>query len=145
MSVRAGALLAVVASLAVACGGSSDAIRPATTGARKLSVRRGGFGSLLVRAMVDVTNPNPFSLELDAVDWELSIDGGGPVRGRSAKRMVIAARATAPVDLLIRLPPADAGPLTAQVVGGAGHIRISGRFYFESERGPLSLVFAAGD
>jgi hypothetical protein len=105
------------------------------------SVRRGGLGALLVRADIDVTNPNSFPIELQAVDWELSIGELGAMRGRASYELSIAGGATAPVAIRVRLPPAAAAPVTAHLATGTGRVRVAGVMHFFSARGDVAVTF----
>lgn len=105
------------------------------------AVRRGGVGALLVRAELDVENPNSFGLELLAVDWELSVGGTAAVRGRADYDVAIAPKKSAPITLRMRLPPMLAAPALGHLTGGDKQVRVSGIMHFSSERGPVALTF----
>ena len=139
MSARAAALAIALASLA-SCGGSGPAVAhpvPSLAGAR---IRGGGLGAIVVRADLVVANPNAFAVELEAIDWELSL-AGAAVTGRSRQAASIPPRGRTPIDLLLRVPPAAAAPMTARMAGGAVAMRLGGVMYFASEQGAIVIPF----
>lgn len=135
---RAAVLLLALAGCG---GGSAPAVEqpvPSLSGAR---IRRGGLGAIVVRADLVVTNPNRFAVEVQAIDWELSLAGGAAANGRSRHGVSIPPNGRAPIDLLLRVPPAAAAPMTTRVAGGPVQVRLGGLMYFASERGDGVIPF----
>jgi hypothetical protein len=132
---------AVALSCLAACSSARLPIERPTPKLAGASVRQGGFGSLLIRAALDVGNPNRFEIELRAIDWEIAIGDAAPIRGRSAYQLAIAGRRSERVTLLVRVPPAAAAPLSVRLASGRGELRVGGVMHFWSRRGDVALTF----
>ncbi len=91
-----------------------------------------------MRVDVTVANPNPVALPLRAIDWELSVGGAGPMRGRVDASEAIPAKATAPVEVAIAVHPGNAAAMIARVASGNRAYRLRAVLHFETRAGDVA-------
>jgi LEA14-like dessication related protein len=139
--VRHALAAAALVALVAACPGITRPLEKPIVEARGLAVTSIGLGGLDARATFAITNPNPVGLPLAAVDWELSIGGSSPIRGRVTLSKTIPAKGSAPVDVDIHIAPATAVEMISRVRSGAQDYRLAGTLHFTSKLGDIGVAF----
>ena len=95
----------------------------------------------VLRADFDVTNPNSIAIPIKAVDWEVSIGGAEPFRGRAEVDTTIPAYGSAPLAVDVELSAVTAVTTIKAISGGARDYRIGGVIHFATPIGQISMTF----
>jgi LEA14-like dessication related protein len=138
-------LSAVICPLALACAsgcpGVAKPLEKPTVSVTSVSVTSVSLTGLDARISFSITNPNAFGLPLKAVDWELSISGAAPVRGRATLSETIPAKGAAPVDVDVRVSATAAVETATKIASGGNQYRVRGTLHFESRFGDIAVAF----
>jgi LEA14-like dessication related protein len=95
----------------------------------------------VVRAHISVSNPNSFPIEVDAIDWEISIDGSPPTRERSIVRQRVPGHSERSVEFGMRVSPGAAVAMGSRLAVGARKYRMAGAVQVTSEVRAMTLGF----
>jgi LEA14-like dessication related protein len=134
-------VLALILLASAGCPGVLKPLEKPTAEFQGLAVLGVGFTGLDARAAFVLTNPNSVGLPLRAVDWELSIGGASPVRGRVDLSATIPAKGSAPIDVDIRVSSGAAVEMASRLSSGATDYRVSGTMHFQTSLGDIAVVF----
>lgn len=135
------AAVAAAVFLLAACPGITRPIEKPTVELTGVAVTGVGLGGLDARADFALTNPNSVGLPLAAIDWELSVGGSSPVRGRVSLSQTIPAKGAAPVAVDIHINPATAVELITRIRAGATDYRLAGTLHFQTTLGDIGVAF----
>jgi len=139
---RVGRALAVVlVAAAVACPGITKPLEKPTVKLQSVAVTSASLAGLDARASFSMSNPNSIGLPLRAFDWELSIGGASPVRGRATLSETIPAKAVAPVVVDLHVSATTAVETATAVARGANDFRLAGTLHFETRLGDIAVAF----
>jgi hypothetical protein len=97
--------------------------------------------ALLVRVHLSVHNPNATTMYARALDWQLSLAGQPPVRGRLSFDTTVAGKRSSSVWLRFELAPQTARQLAGRLHEGTQAFHIHGTVHLFSERGDMGAVF----
>jgi len=92
---------------------------------------------------LNVANPNPVSLPLRYVEWEISVSGDRAVSGRFDVPTSLPANGAAPVSVALDVLAADASRVAPHLVAGARDYQLHGVLHFQSPIGDMSVGFQA--
>ena len=106
---------------------------------RTVAVTTVSLGAVDGQLMVDIHNPNGFSVPLSGIDWELSVGGARAVRGHADLHQDIPANASAPVTVTLRVSPADAIAVAGAVVAGRTDYRLHSTLTFSTPLRPIQV------
>jgi LEA14-like dessication related protein len=137
-------IAAVAAGVLLSLSGCPGVLKPLekpTADFQGLSLLGVGFSGLDARAAFILTNPNSIGLPLRAVDWELSIGGASPLRGRVDVSATIPAKGSAPIDVDLHVTPAAAVETAGRISAGATDYRVSGTMHFQTSLGDVAVAF----
>jgi hypothetical protein len=94
--------------------------------------------ALLVRVDLSVYNPNLATMHARALDWQLSLAGQQPVRGRSSFDATMAGKNSANVSLQFELLPKTARPALHE---GGQAFHFQGTVHVFNKRGDMGVTF----
>ena len=123
------------------CPGVLAPLEKPTLDLRGVSVVSVSFSGLRADARFDILNPNSIGVPLRAVDWELSIGGATPMRGRFDLNRTIPAKGSAPVVVEISIGTTSAAEMASRLAGGATDYHVSGTMHFQTSRGDIAVAF----
>jgi LEA14-like dessication related protein len=136
------ALLAGLALvLTTSCPGITKPLEKPSVSLQSVSVTGVSLAGLDARASLSIMNPNAIGLPLRAFDWELSIGGASPVRGRATLSENIPAKGTAPVVVDLHVSAAAAVETSTAIASGANDFRLAGTLHFETRLGDIAVSF----
>lgn len=135
-------LAAAVALAALSgCPGVLAPLEKPTLDLRGVSVVSVSLAGLRADAAFDILNPNSIGVPLRAVDWELSIGGATPMRGRFDLNQTIPAKGSAPVTVEISIGTTAAAEMGARLAAGATDYHLAGTMHFQTNLGDIAVVF----
>lgn len=123
------------------CPGVLKPLEKPTAEFQGLTVQGVGFSGLDARAAFVLTNPNSIGLPLRAVDWQLSIGGASPVRGRVDLSATIPAKGSAPIDVGIHVTAGAAVEMAGRLSSGARDYHVAGTMHFQTSLGDIAVAF----
>jgi LEA14-like dessication related protein len=88
-----------------------------------------------------IANPNPVSLPLRYVEWEISVSGDRAVSGRFDLPKSLPANGAAPVSVALDVLAADASRVAPHLVAGNRDYQLHGVLHFQSPIGDMSVGF----
>jgi hypothetical protein len=137
------AFLLWLAHLLLACPGVVVPVERPRVQVAEVSAVPDRAGTILVRMRLVVTNPNSVALSAQALDWEISLAGAPPWRGRtgftqSPAAHSLPARAHVTWDIAVTIPAGVAGAMVARLRSGARGYQVSGTLHFTGPRGDIS-------
>jgi LEA14-like dessication related protein len=133
--------VALSSVLSVGCPGVLAPLEKPTADFQGVTLLAVGFSGVDARAAFILTNPNSVGLPLHAVDWELSIGGASPVRGRFDLSATIPAKGSAPIDVDLHVGAATAVETASRISSGANDYRVSGTMHFQTSLGDIAVAF----
>lgn len=123
------------------CPGVLSPLEKPTLDLRGVSVVSVSLSGLRADAGFDILNPNSIGIPLRAVDWELSIGGATPMRGRFDLNQTIPAKGSAPVTVEISIGTTAAAEMASRLASGATDYHLSGTMHFQTSLGDIAVVF----
>jgi LEA14-like dessication related protein len=90
---------------------------------------------------LSIANPNPVSLPLRYVEWEMSIAGDRAVSGHFDVPENLPANGAAPVSVALEVLAADAGRVVPHLAAGSRDYQLHGVLHFQSPIGDMSVGF----
>jgi len=133
--------LAAVLTLSAACPGITKPLEKPTVNLQSVAVTGVSLTGLDARASFSIMNPNSIGLPLRALDWELSIGGAAPVRGRATLSENIPAKGTAPVEVDLHISATAAVENATAIASGANDFHLAGTLHFETGLGDIAVAF----
>lgn len=133
--------LLFAALLLAGCPGITRPLEKPTASFRGMSSASVGLSGLSATAGFSIQNPNSVGLPLRAVDWELSIGGSAPVRGRVELSETIPAKGSAPIDVNIKVSPGAAIGIGRRISSGNKNYEIRGVLHFQTRFGDIAVGF----
>lgn len=135
--------LALVALLlcVAACPGITRPLEKPIVELRGVAITSVGLGGLDARADFAMTNPNAVGLPLSAIDWELSVGGSSPIRGRVSLTHTIPAKGSASIAVDLHIAAATAVEMIRRVTSGAQDYRLAGTLHFQTRLGDIAVAF----
>ncbi len=130
---------AFLLALLTGCPGLTQPLEKPTVSFRGVALGSVGLSGITATAGFSIYNPNALGLPLRAVDWEFSVGGSAPVRGRVDLSETIPAKGTAPVDVTFRIGPATAVSMASRISSGARDYRLSGVLHFQTSLGQVAV------
>jgi len=135
------AFMTWVVFLFVGCPGITKPLEKPTVSLQGVEVTSVSLAGLDARVSLSIMNPNSIGLPLRALDWELSIGGASPIRGRANLSENIPARGTAPVDVDLHVSATTAMETATRIASGANDYHVSGVLHFETKLGDIAVEF----
>ena len=119
---RAGAVLALGAGLAVGCGSRRAPPSPAFDGPLHLEVGAVSWSSEGLRATLTIRNTGPVALSVEAVDWSIGPieESGVPIDARLGPGCAL--------ELSLESPVSRSGSVSTVQVAGTVHTRATGGY-----------------
>ena len=133
--------LGLLTVLGVGCPGIPRPLEKPAVTLQSVAVTDVSLVGLDVRASFAMANPNSIGVPLSALDWELSIGGAAPVRGRATLSETIPAKGTAPIDIDLHLSAGAAVDTAAAIARGATGFRFAGTLHFQTRLGDIAVAF----
>jgi len=134
--------IAVAIAATMGCAGLTNPIEQPTAELKRISLVSIRLpAAATVRAEFDVTNPNSVGIPIKAVDYEISIGGGEPFRGRAEVDTTIPAYGSAPLTIDLEISALAAMDTVKRLATGSRDYRIGGVIHFASPIGEISLTF----
>jgi len=115
-----------------------------TAQVRDVSLGNAGLTGVRGELQLDVTNPNPFGVPLQRIEWELAIGGQRAATGTVELSQTIPAKAVVPVATSLAIDARDAIAVASRLAGGARDYEIKARLRFGTPVGPLDVAIDHG-
>ena len=90
---------------------------------------------------LNIANPNPVSLPLRYIEWEMSVGGDRAVSGHIDVPENLPANGAAPVSVALEVLAADAFRVAPHLAAGARDYQLHGVLHFQSPIGDMSVGF----
>ena len=136
-------LLLALAALASGCNllKMGPAVKDPQVEVKSVSLEAFSLRGVSGQMELNVANPNPVSLPLRYVEWEISVSGDRAVSGRFDLPTSLPANGAAPVSVALDVLAADAARVVPHLVAGSRDYKLHGVLHFQSPIGDMSVGF----
>lgn len=133
----------LLAAMLGACPGVTPRLQHPQVSVTRAAVRMpaASMAEAAVSVHMTLANSNATEVRARAIDWQLTVADGQPVRGRSSFDVVVPAGETRDLTVEIVVPPIPSAEISRLRESGHNRFRLSGTVHCMSARGDIGAVF----